>query len=89
MIMVFLYGSLIWLMFPIVDYISWEGHVSGFVSGLLLAFVYGTQLKKVYPNKNNVKIYPEDSDFLKQFDENGNFIEYIEKSKEEEASLGK
>jgi len=87
LIMVFLYGSLIWLMFPIVDYVSWEGHVSGFASGLLLAFIYGTKLKKIYPNKNNVIIYPEDSDFLRQFDENGNFIEYIEKNEEEEKSF--
>jgi len=86
MIVVFLYGSIVWLMFPIIDYISWEGHLSGFLSGLLLAIFYAIRIKQFYPDKNNVKINPEDSDFLRQFDENGNFIEFIEKREDETAS---
>ena len=75
---VFLYGSLVWLMFPIVDYISWEGHLSGFIAGLLLAFAYGKQLQRKYQIHKKVKMYPKDDEFLKHFDENGNFIEDIE-----------
>jgi membrane associated rhomboid family serine protease len=75
LIIVFLYGSLIWLMFPIVDRISWEGHLSGFISGLILAFVYGKKLKPIYEDEKKVKIYPGDENFLKHFDEKGNFIE--------------
>ena len=87
LIVVFLYGSLIWLMFPIVDRISWEGHVSGFISGIILAFLYGKKLKNKYPDKNFVKINPEDDAFLSHFDENGNFIENIEENPEKEKTL--
>ncbi len=37
LIIVFLYGGLVWYLFPLVPTISWEGHLSGFVTGLLLA----------------------------------------------------
>ena len=36
LIVVFLYGSLIWGTMPIRDGMSWEGHLSGFVTGLVL-----------------------------------------------------
>jgi membrane associated rhomboid family serine protease len=39
---VFLYGSLIWGIFPTAPRVSWEGHLSGFVVGIVLAFVYKT-----------------------------------------------
>ncbi|MCB0477056.1 MAG: rhomboid family intramembrane serine protease [Crocinitomicaceae bacterium] len=38
--MVFLYGSLIWGIFPIKEGISWEGHLGGFLGGLFLAILY-------------------------------------------------
>lgn len=34
----FAYGSMIWGLFPTEERISWEGHLSGFLIGLLLAF---------------------------------------------------
>lgn len=37
---VFLYGSLIWGIFPIETKVSWEGHLSGLFVGVLSAFVY-------------------------------------------------
>lgn len=37
---VFLYGGMVWGMFPINPDISWEGHLWGAISGVLLAFVY-------------------------------------------------
>ena len=40
MIVVFLYGGMVWYVFPIKEGISWEGHSSGFVVGLLLAIIY-------------------------------------------------
>ncbi len=39
-IVVFLYGSLIWGVFPLEEKISWEGHLFGAVSGTLFAFYY-------------------------------------------------
>lgn len=42
-IVVFLYGSMFWGIFPIVPDISWESHLWGAASGLLLAFYYRFQ----------------------------------------------
>lgn len=39
-VVVFLYGGLIWGMFPINPEVSWEGHLWGAVSGVVLAFYY-------------------------------------------------
>jgi len=39
-VVVFLYGGMIWGMFPINPEISWEGHLWGAVSGVGLAFYY-------------------------------------------------
>jgi len=40
LIVIFLYGSMIWYILPIKEEISWEGHLSGFVFGLLFAFIF-------------------------------------------------
>ncbi|MCE3295853.1 MAG: hypothetical protein K0R65_1567 [Crocinitomicaceae bacterium] len=36
----FIYGSMIWGIFPTQERISWEGHLSGLMIGVLLAFIY-------------------------------------------------
>ena len=38
MFVVFLYGGMIWGIFPMQDHISWEGHLSGGFAGLILAY---------------------------------------------------
>jgi len=40
LIVIFLYGSMIWYILPIKAGISWEGHLSGFLVGIYLAIVY-------------------------------------------------
>ncbi len=40
LIVIFLYGSMIWYILPIKDGISWEGHLSGFLVGLAFAFIF-------------------------------------------------
>ena len=38
LLMIFLYGSLIWGALPIAPKISWESHLFGALSGLLIAY---------------------------------------------------
>jgi membrane associated rhomboid family serine protease len=67
LIIIFLYGSMIWYVLPVKDGISWEGHLAGFLVGLLLAFFY--------KNKGIIK---EEHQFTETafdllFDENGKY----------------
>ena len=53
LVIVFLYGSLVWGFFPQLfphQQISWEGHLSGAVAGVMLAFIYRKEgpVKKQY-----------------------------------------
>lgn len=43
MLVVFLYGSLVWGIFPIDHQISYEGHLFGFFAGIVVAIVYRNQ----------------------------------------------
>ncbi|MFC7358101.1 rhomboid family intramembrane serine protease [Jejudonia soesokkakensis] len=76
LIVVFLYGSLVWYLFPVDEQISWEGHLSGFIVGTVLALLFK---KNTIENKKfaweREDYNPDDDPFLQQFDENGNFIE--------------
>lgn len=67
LIVIFLYGSMIWYVFPIKERISWEGHLSGFIVGLVLAFIY----RKIGPQKPTFVFKETAFDLL--FDENGNY----------------
>ncbi len=41
LLIVFIYGSMVWGIFPdIYENVSWESHMLGFISGILLAVVY-------------------------------------------------
>lgn len=49
LLVVFLYGSLVWGIFPIDPQISWESHLLGSLAGIITAFYYrkeGPQAKK-------------------------------------------
>lgn len=79
LIVVFVYGSLLWYIFPVKEDISWEGHLGGFLSGLLLAMVVKAKLPVVKKYDWEHEDYPvEDDVFLQHFDEDGNFIEQKE-----------
>ena len=61
LIVVFLYGSLVWGLYPkyaIENNISWEGHLSGFVMGIVLTFFY----KKEGPQREEHMWEDEDND---------------------------
>ena len=76
LMVVFIYGSLLWFIFPLKDDISWEGHLSGFVTGLVLAVFVKARIPAVKKYAWELENYNEEEDeFLKHFDEHGNFIE--------------
>ncbi|TBN01361.1 rhomboid family intramembrane serine protease [Hyunsoonleella flava] len=85
LLVVFLYGSMIWYTLPIEEGISWEGHLSGLITGLVFALIFKRQIAKPKKYVWEQENYNEDDDpFLKHFDEDGNFIEQIEPEMEAE-----
>lgn len=76
---VFIYGSMLWYVLPIEEGISWEGHLSGFLAGLFLARYIKITVPRPTKYDWEKEDYDESNDeFLKHFDENGNFIEHTE-----------
>ena len=75
---IFLYGGFIWYIFPTDPKISWEGHLSGFIVGIIFALIFNKQTlpvkKYVWQNED---YNPDDDPFMKNFDKDGNFIETI------------
>jgi membrane associated rhomboid family serine protease len=69
LVTIFLYGSMIWFVFPVEGRISWEGHLSGLITGLLFAFLY----RKKGIVKEEFQFSKTEFDLM--FDENGNLIE--------------
>ena len=67
LIVIFLYGSMIWYVLPIKEGMSWEGHLMGFLMGLLLSLFY----RKKGIVKNEYQFIETDFDLM--FDQNGNF----------------
>lgn len=76
LIVVFVYGSMLWYIFPVKDGISWEGHLGGFVTGLALALFIKAKMPsaKKYPWEQP-DYNEEEDEFLQHFDDDGNFIE--------------
>ena len=76
LLVVFLYGSMIWYTLPIDTQISWEGHLSGLIVGFLFALIFKKAIAKPQKYAWQQENYNEDDDpFLRHFDEDGNFIE--------------
>lgn len=75
-VVVFLYGGMLWFVVPVDPGISWEGHLSGLLVGLSFAFIYKQKIAKPPKFEWEKPDYnEEEDDFMKYFDENGNFIE--------------
>lgn len=92
LIVIFLYGSLVWGTMPLNPGMSWEGHLSGFISGLILAlFIRKDIARPVKYEWEKTDFEAENDPFLRHFDENGNFIEELpeEDIDDEEVVLNK
>ena len=78
LIVVFLYGGLLWFVVPVEPGISWEGHLSGLITGFLFALIYKEKIEIQPKYEWEKPEYKEDNDpFMKHFDENGNFVENL------------
>tara|TARA_R110002167_G_scaffold23464_7_gene83276 strand:+ start:912 stop:1688 length:777 start_codon:yes stop_codon:yes gene_type:complete len=76
LVVVFIYGSMLWYIFPMEDGISWEGHMGGFLTGLGLAVFLPTHSPSPSKYAWEKDDFNEDDDpFLRHFDAEGNFIE--------------
>ena len=67
LVVIFLYGSMMWFILPTEDRISWEGHLSGFLMGLLFSILF----RKKGIVKEQYQFSETEFDLL--FDEEGNF----------------
>ena len=70
MIVVFLYGSMIWGIFPWFKETSWEGHLFGGLAGLLLSWLY----RKEGPQRPKF-VWEDEIEDSKIYDEEGNEID--------------
>jgi hypothetical protein len=68
---------MIWYVFPVKQGMSWEGHLSGLITGLAFALIFRKHIAQPEKYKWEQPDYSEDNDpFMRHFDENGNFIEW-------------
>jgi membrane associated rhomboid family serine protease len=83
---VFIYGSMIWGIFPTEQHVSWEGHLSGMLVGIFLAFYYrklGPQRPK-YQYEIEKELGIEPPDLEGQYWEQVRLAEEQQKLKEEQ-----
>ena len=87
LLIIFLYGSMIWYVLPIEEGMSWEGHLGGFITGFVFALIFRKAIAKPERYIWQEPHYNGDDDpFLKHFDEHGNFIENLDTQSEIDAS---
>lgn len=79
LLIIFLYGSMIWYVLPIKEGMSWEGHLGGLITGLSFAVIFRKAIAKPERYVWQEPQYDEaDDPFLRHFDKDGNFIENLE-----------
>jgi membrane associated rhomboid family serine protease len=93
-LVVFLYGGIVWGIFPIKQEISWEGHLFGMIAGIIIAFNYRKEgpKRRVYQweeNDEEEETLPWQEGIIEPTVEqkpNGEFkITYIYKEKDKES----
>lgn len=62
----FVYGYTVWYMFPIEQQVSWEGHISGFLCGIMLAWYFRKKgpAEPVYRHEVEPELSDEDPFWL-------------------------
>ena len=79
LIVVFLYGSMVWYILPVEERISWEGHLSGFLVGFVFAFLF----RRMGPQTEKFE-FSENEEFDQLFDAEGNFNPPVKNEDEDE-----
>ena len=93
-LVVFLYGSIMWGIFPLKEEISWEGHLFGAIAGLLVAFNFrkeGPQRTVYHWEKEEEELSDPEAEWNTETDldtqANEIKINYIYKKDDEKGSL--
>ncbi len=72
---VFVYGGMIWYVTPVKEEISWEGHLSGIITGVFLSLILTKKIEKAPKYHWQQDNFNETNDpFIQRFDDKGNFI---------------
>ncbi len=74
---VFLYGGMIWYVFPDIEKgISWEGHLAGLITGFVFSIYFKTPeyVKPIRYEWERADYDPSNDKFMQRFDEHGNFV---------------
>ena len=77
LLVAFLYGGMVWGIFPYEEHISWEGHMMGMFAGIILAYYY----KNYGPPRPNEAFEDEDDEDEDDFTDE--YLYYTEDSPEE------
>ncbi|SHN07486.1 rhomboid family intramembrane serine protease [Flavobacterium xinjiangense] len=87
------YGGLVWYVFPSPEVsggkvISWEGHLAGLITGLVLSLFYKTPeyRKLIKYDWEKPDFNPSEDKFMQRFDANGNFVNLAAPEQTEELS---
>ncbi len=76
-IVIFLYGSLIWGILPQNDeHISWEAHLSGFIAGTLMAVIYTKSTRPLFKISDKI-LLPNKTIFLETTSTTNTKITYL------------
>ena len=77
LLVIFFYGSMVWYVFPVKPGMSWEGHLSGLITGFVFALIFRKTMPKPERYVWETEAYNEEDDlFMKYFDKDGNFVEF-------------
>ncbi|WP_224489033.1 rhomboid family intramembrane serine protease [Robertkochia flava] len=84
LLVVFLYGSMVWYVLPVDDKISWEGHLGGAIAGFVLSLFFKKEVLQPVRYRWEQEDYKAEEDpFMRHFDEEGNFIEELPEDRSE------